>query len=97
VAEGDSGDIMLLTLHGVSHASPPVHSLVPFALAVLESFGDVGGVDEVGVFEVGDGADQTRVWWSPPRDRSVANAIEEEVKGESWRGKPGSAKRRSER
>jgi len=30
--------------------------LLPFALAVLQRLGDVRGVDEVGAFEVGDGA-----------------------------------------
>ena len=34
--------------------------LVPFALAVLQGFGDVGGVDEVGALQVGDGAADLR-------------------------------------
>ena len=39
-----------------SDAGPQLVCLVPFALAVLQGLGDLGGVDEVGAFEVGDGA-----------------------------------------
>ena len=42
----------LLLLSDNCRKGPPL--VVPFAIAVREGLGDVGSVDEVGAFEVGD-------------------------------------------
>ena len=59
--------------------------LLPFAFAVLQGLGDVGGVDEVGAFEVGDGAGRAEASVRPHGVVVFEEELEDKPGGGLWR------------